>query len=134
MQIGYVFICNDTSFSECMRKKSFRCSSEQTDVAQDLEVNSVIFLFNAEAGILLGPFTAAEEPEDLEKGTWYPSVEKSRFSANIKLTWEKVHELRNATEKVPVLKDIKDCALSDLQTRELLRIMNEAPLYSEPKP
>jgi len=133
MQIGYIFLCDDISMSECTRKQRFSCSGKQVEVARELEVNSVIFLFNAETGTLLGPFTAAESPEELEKGTWYTSVERNRFSGNIKLTWESLHELKNAPEKTPLLKNIKDCALSSFQTQELLRILKEAPLYPESK-
>jgi hypothetical protein len=133
MQIGYIFLCNNISMSECMRSERFSCLGKQVDVARELEVNSVIFLLNAETGTLLGPFTVVEGPEDLEKGTWYTSVERNRFSGNIKLTWERLHELKNAAEKVSFLKNMKDCVLSSLQTQELLRILKEAPLYPESK-
>jgi hypothetical protein len=133
MQKGYVFLCNNPSMTECMRNKRFSCSGKQVKVAQELELNTVIFLFNDETGTLLGPFTVVEGPEDLEKGTWYSSVDEHSFSENIKVEWERLHELKNATDKIPFLKDTKECALSDLQTQELLSTLKDAPLYAESK-
>jgi hypothetical protein len=91
----------------------------------------VIFLLNHETKTLLGPFTVVQGPEDMEKGTWYSSVEENSFSENIKVEWERLHELKNATDKVPFLKEIKECALSDLQTQDLLSTLKNAPLYIE---
>jgi Development and cell death domain len=133
MQTGYVFLCSNASMTECMRNKRFSCSSKQVKVAQELEIDTVIFLLNNETNTLLGPFTVVQGPEDLEKGTWYSSVDEHSFSENIKVEWESLHELKNATDKIPFLKDTKDCSLSDLQTQELLSILKDAPLYTESK-
>jgi hypothetical protein len=133
MQKGYVFLCNGASMTECMRNKRFSCSGTQVKVAQELEINTVIFLLNNETDTLLGPFTVVQGPEDLEKGTWYSSVDERSFSENIKIEWERLHELKNATDKIPFLKDTKDCTLSDLQTQELLSTLKDTPLYAESK-
>ena len=133
MQIGYVFLCNNASMTECMRNKHFSCSGKQVKVYKELEMNAVIFLLNDETKTLLGPFTVVQGPEDLEKGTWYSSMDEHSFSENIKVEWERLHELKNATDKIPFLKDIKECALSDLQTQELLSTLKDAPLYTESK-
>jgi hypothetical protein len=117
--------------TECMRNKRFGCSGTQVDIAKQLEKDGVIFLLNDETGILLGPFTVTQEPGDLVKGAWYSSVETDGFSANIKVEWESLHELQNATEKIPFLKDTKNCGLTTLQTQELLAELNEAPLYQD---
>jgi hypothetical protein len=114
-----------------MRNKHFSCSGKQVKVYKELEMNTVIFLLNDETKTLLGPFTVVKGPEDMEKGTWYSSVEENSFSENIKVEWERLHELKNATDKVPFLKEIKECALSDLQTQELLSTLKNAPLYIE---
>jgi hypothetical protein len=119
--------------TECMRNKRFSCSGKQVNVYKELEMNTIIFLFNNETDTLLGPFTVVQGPEDLEKGTWYSSVEENSFSENIKVEWERLHELKNATDKLPFLKDIKECALTDLQTQELLSTLKDAPLYAESK-
>jgi hypothetical protein len=133
MQAGYVFLCSNASMKECMRNKRFSCSGKQVKVAQELEIDTVVFLLNDETKTLLGPFTVVEGPEDLEKGTWYSSVDEHSFSENIKVEWERLHELKNATDKIPFLKDTKECALSDLQTQELLSTLKDAPLYAESK-
>jgi hypothetical protein len=133
MQTGYVFLCNNASMTECMRNKRFSCSSKQVKVAQELEIDTVIFLLNDETGTLLGPFTVVQGPEDLEKGTWYSSVDEHSFSENIKVEWERLHELKNATDKISFLKDKKECVLSALQTQELLTELRKAPLHSDSK-
>jgi hypothetical protein len=116
-----------------MRNKSFSCSGKQVKVAQELEIDTIIFFLNDETKTLLGPFTVVQGSEDLEKGTWYSSVDEHSFSENIKVKWERLHELKKATDKIPFLKDKKECALSALQTQELLTELEKAPLYSESK-
>jgi hypothetical protein len=116
-----------------MRSKRFSCSDKQVSIAQELETNAVIFLLNDETGTLLGPFTVVKGTEDLEKGTWYSSVDEQSFSENIKVEWERLHELKNATDKIPFLKDKIECALSTLQTQELLAELKKAPLHSGSK-
>jgi Development and cell death domain len=133
MQLGYVFLCNNASMTECMRNKRFSCSGKQVKVYKELEMNTVIFLLNDETKTLLGPFTVVQGPEDLEKGTWYSSVDEHSFSENLKVEWERLHELKNATDKIPFLKDTKECALTDLQIQELLSTLKDAPLYTESK-
>ena len=80
MQSGYVFLCTNSSMTNCMRNKRFSCSGDQVKVAQELDLNTLIFLLNEEDDTLLGPFTVTEGPEDLEKGAWYSSVQENRFS------------------------------------------------------
>jgi len=133
MQTGYVFLCNRAVMSECARNRRFSCSGKQVEAAQELKANTIIFLLNDETGTLMGPFTVAQGPEDLVKGAWYSSVNKESFSGNIKVDWEELHELRNAYEKIPFLKNANECALSVLQTQELLTELEKAPLYSEEK-
>jgi hypothetical protein len=133
MQIGYVFLCNNASMTECMRNKHFSCSGKQVKVYKELEMNTVIFLLNDETKTLLGPFTVVKGPEDMEKGTWYSSIDEHSASENLKVEWERLHELKNATAKIPFLKDIKECALTDFQIQELLSTLKGAPLYAESK-
>ena len=118
---------------ECVRNKRFSCSGKQVKVYKELEMNTVIFLLNDETKTLLGPFTVVQGPEDLEKGTWYSSIDEHSFSENLKVEWERLHELKNATDKIPFLKDIKECALTDFQIQELLSTLKDAPLYTESK-
>ncbi len=101
------------------------------EAAKELKANTIVFLFNSETGTLFGPFTVAQGPEDLVKGAWYSSVNRESFSGNIKVEWEELHELKKAPEKIPFLEKVSDCALSVLQTQELLSQLEKAPLYSE---
>jgi hypothetical protein len=133
MQTGYVFLCSNASMTECMRNKRFSCSGKQVKVAQELKVDTVIFFLNDETKTLLGPFTVVQGSEALEKGTWYSSVDEHSFSENIKVKWERLHELEKATDKIPFLKDKKECALSALQTQELLTKLGKSPLHPDPK-
>ena len=133
MQIGYVFLCNNASMTDCLRNKRFSCSGKQVKVYKELEMNTVIFLLNDETKTLLGPFTVVQGPEDMEKGTWYSSIDEHSASENLKVEWERLHELKNATDKIPFLKEIKECALTDLQIQELLSTLKDAPLYNESK-
>ena len=133
MQIGYIFLCNSASMIDCMRNKRFSCSGKQVNVYKELEMNTVIFLLNDETKTLLGPFTVVQGPEDMEKGTWYSSIDEHSASENLKVEWERLHELKNATDKIPFLKEIKECALTDLQIQELLSTLKDAPLYNESK-
>jgi hypothetical protein len=119
--------------TECMRNKRFSCSGKQVKVYSELEMNTVIFLLNDETKTLLGPFTVVKGPEDMEKGTWYSSIDEHSASENLKVEWERLHELKNATDKIPFLKDIKECALSDFQIQELLSTLKDAPLYTKSK-
>jgi hypothetical protein len=131
MQTGYIFLCNNASMIECIRNKRFSCSGKQVNVYKELDMNTIIFLLNNDTDTFLGPFTVVQGPEDLEKGTWYSSVEENSFSENIKIEWERLHELKNATDKIPFLKETKECALTHLQTQELLSTLKNAPLFTE---
>jgi len=131
MQKGYIFLCNTEAINECLKRKRFSCAYEQSETSR-VDENDIVFLYNDKTMTLVGPFTAGTSAtKDLEKGTWYSSVEKNQFSENIMVTWESVHELKNAPDKAPFLEDIKTCPLSALWTQELLTALKEAPFYSE---
>jgi hypothetical protein len=128
MYVGYVFVCNSTSFKDCVKNKRYTCSSEQVDVAQEIESDAVIFLYVSESNKLVGPFTVADEKRtNLQPGTWTSSIDRSSLSGNIKVEWEKLHELENAQEKFTYLKDLNTCNLSQSQIQEMLDALKEAP-------
>jgi hypothetical protein len=128
MYVGYVFVCNSSSLTNCVKSKKYICSGEQVDVAQDIETDAVVFLYVSEADTLIGPFTVAEGPADLEPGTWASSIDRSSLSENIKVEWEELHELKNAQEKFSFLKEGNTCNLSQSQIQEMLDALKEAPL------
>ncbi len=128
MYVGYVFVCNSTSFKDCVKNKRYTCSSEQVDVAQEIETDAVIFLYISESDKLIGPFTVADEKRtNLQPGTWTSSIDRSSLSGNIKVEWERLHELENAQEKFTFLKDLNTCNLSQSQIQEMLDALKEAP-------
>ena len=128
MYVGYVFVCNSTSYKDCVKNKRYTCSSEQVDVAREIESDAVIFLYVSESDKLIGPFTVADEKRtNLQPGTWTSSIDRSSLSGNIKVEWEKLHELKNAQEKFTFLKDLKICTLSQSQIQEMLDALKEAP-------
>ena len=132
MQTGYVFLCNRAVMSECARNRRFSCSGKQVEAAQELKVNTIIFLFNDETGTLMGPFTVAQGPEDLVKGAWYSSVNERLFPETSKSTGKNC-----MNSKMPLKKyrsrNTNECALSVLQTQELLTEFKKAPSYSDEK-
>lgn len=129
MQTGYIFLCENEAIAECVKSKKFSCSDNQLGSSK-IEENDVVFLFNSKTGTLIGPFTVGQPGEDLEKGGLYSYAQKNRLSQNIMVTWENLHKLDNAADKLPFLKDIKTCPLSALWTQELLDEIVKAPLYA----
>jgi hypothetical protein len=128
MYVGYVFVCNSSSFKDCIKEKRYTCASEQVDVAQEIETDAVIFLYVSESNKLIGPFTVADEKRtNLQPGTWTSSIERNSLSGNIKVEWEDLHELENAQEKFAFLEDLKTCTLSQSQIQEMLDALKEAP-------
>jgi len=128
MYVGYVFVCNSTSFKDCVKNKRYTCSSEQVDIAQEIETGAVIFLHISESNKLIGPFTVVDEKgTNLQPGTWTSSIDRNSLSGNIKIEWEELHELKNAQEKFAFLKDLKTCILSQSQIQEMLDALKEAP-------
>ena len=128
MYVGYIFVCNSTSLNDCVKSKKYACSGEQVNVAQEIETGAVVFLHVLESNKLIGPFTVVDEKRtNLQPGTWTSSIDQSSFSGNIKVEWEELHQMENAQEKFPFLKNAKTCTLSQFQTQELLDALKKAP-------
>jgi len=131
MYKGYIFVCTGHSVAECIKNRVLTCSAKQLPIAKEIEEGSVVFLLNVETNALVGPFTAAEGAKaGLEQGTWGSSIDKKSLSGNIKVEWEALHKLVDASNKIPFLENMKTCALSHFQTQELLAAFKEAPQFS----
>ena len=129
MYVGYIFVCNSASLKKCVKSKRYTCSGEQVNVAQDIETDAVVFLYVSESDTLIGPFTVGDEPHsDLQPGTWSSSIDRRSLSENIKVEWEKLHELKNAQEKLSFLKEANTCSLTQSQIQEMLDTLKEAPV------
>ena len=130
MYSGFVLFCNKDSQADCIRNKMYTCADKETVPTEKVKVGSVIFLYNAEAGTLLGPFTALSEgAETMDAGAWKVDIDDHSASQNVKLEWEELHTLANAAEKLQFLKEPKTCALTTTQTQRGLDLLKQAPLY-----
>lgn len=129
MYDGYVFFCEKSSIQQCLSEKRYMCVGEKAK-PEDLKEGSVIFLYNTDTKVLLGPFTTLSEGDQLDAGAWVENVEEQHMPyEDVKVTWEDLHTIDNASEKLPFLKDPKTCKLTSLQTQRTLDLLREGPLY-----
>ena len=126
MYIGHVFLCDAGALKDCVKRRLFTCSDDNVQIVREMEVGSIVFLLNMVSNTLVGPFTAAgHSGTGLKPGGWREVVD-----AGIRVEWENLHELKNAQDVFPFLKDINTCKLSRLQTQDLLNALKEAPLFN----
>jgi hypothetical protein len=129
MYDGYVFFCEKSSLQQCLSQKRYTCLGEKAK-PEELKAESVIFLYNVEDKTLLGPFTTPRKGDKLDAGTWVEQIEEQHMPyEDIKVTWEDLHILQNAPEKLPFLNDPKTCKLSTRETQRALDLLREGPLY-----
>lgn len=129
MYAGYVFLCDDPSLRQCLNRKLFVCSAD-LEVVDEIGEDSIVFLFNADSGSLVGPFTASgAEETPLEPGTWVEEVDEQSLSSNFRVQWEELHELKEADAKFPFLRTKKVCRLTNVETQNLLNDLRKAPLF-----
>ena len=130
MYDGYIFFCNKTSQQQCLSNKRYTCADEITRPAEEeIKVGSIIFLFNIDDKSLLGPFTALAEEDQLDAGAWAMDVDTHIPSEDLKVTWEDLHIIKNAPEKLPFLKNPKTCKLTSLETQNALDQLKQGELY-----
>ena len=129
MYDGYVLFCNNESQQECLSKKRYTCLENQPKPLEEIKANTVIFLYNTQDKSLVGPFTALPEVDELDAGTWTEYVDKETPYDDIQVTWEDLHILQNAPEKLPFLDDLKTCKLTSDETQRLLNTLKEGQLY-----
>jgi hypothetical protein len=130
MYDGYIFFCNKTSQQQCLSNKRYTCADEKTKPPEEkIKIGSIIFLFNLDDKSLLGPFTALSEDDQLDAGAWALDVDTHIPSEDIKVTWEDLHIIQNAPEKLPFLKEPKTCKLTSLETQNTLDILKQGQLY-----
>ena len=129
MYVGHVFLCDADALKDCVKRRLFTCSGDNVQVVREMEVGSIVFLLNMVSNTLVGPFTAAGHSGiGLKPGGWREVVD-TRTNAGIRVEWEDVHELKNAKDMFPFLKDINVCKLSHFQTQDLLNALKEAPSF-----
>lgn len=126
--IGYLFQCNKTSLKECFQKKLFSCPIDAAKIAQKIGEDSVLFLYDPDSDAVVGPFTVTDTKMDLEPGAWVTDTEHD-FPAKFGVTWEELHEIKNALKEFPFLSERRSCALTETQTQRLLRVLKTAPVF-----
>ena len=130
MYDGYIFFCNKTSQQQCLSNKRYTCADEKTKPAEEkIKIGSIIFLYNIDDKSLLGPFTALAEGDELDAGAWAMDVDTHIPSEDLKVTWEDLHIIQNAPEKLPFLKNPKTCRLTSLETQNALDTLKQGELY-----
>jgi hypothetical protein len=96
---------------------------------EEIKVGSIILLYNTDDKTLLGPFSALAEGDELDAGAWAIDVDEHIPSEDIKVTWEDLHIIQNAPEKLPFLKNPKTCKLTSLETQNALDTLKQGELY-----
>ena len=134
MYDGYIFFCNKTTQQQCLSDKRYTCSDEKTKPPEEeIKIGSIIFLYNIDEKTLLGPFTALPKGEELDAGAWSMSVDSHIPSEDLKVTWEDLHIIHNAPEKLPFLKNPKTCKLTSLEIQNALDTLRQGELYLHAK-
>ena len=67
----------------------------------------MVFLYNTDDKSLVGPFTTLPEGDELDAGAWVENEEHQYPYDDIKVTWEDLHIIQKAPEKLPFLTDLK---------------------------
>jgi hypothetical protein len=130
MYDGYIFFCTKESQQKCLSNKRYTCADELTKPPEEqIKMGSIIFLFNVGDKSLLGPFTALAEGDQLDAGAWAMDVDTHIPSEDLKVTWEDLHIIQNAPEKLPFLKETKTCKLTSLETQNTLDTLKQGELY-----
>jgi hypothetical protein len=134
MYDGYIFFCNKTSQQQCLSNKRYTCADEKTKPSEEqIKIGSIVFLYNIDDKSLLGPFTALPESDELDAGAWAMDVEIHIPSEDLKVTWEDLHLIQNAPEKLPFLNEPKTCKLTSVQTQRTLDMLKQGELYLNTK-
>jgi hypothetical protein len=134
MYDGYVFFCTKESQQQCLSNKRYTCADEKTrPKEEEIKIGSIIFLFNLDDKSLLGPFTALAEGDELDAGAWALDVDTHIPSEDLKVTWEELHIIQNAPEKLSFLKNPKTCKLTSIETQNALDQLKQGELYIKEK-
>ena len=129
MYDGYVLFCNKVSQQQCLSRKRYTCAEKESKPLKEIKAGAVIFLYNTDDKSLVGPFTTLPEGDELDAGAWVENEEHQYPYDDIKVTWEDLHIIQNAPEKLPFLTDPKTCKLSTGQTQRVLDLLKDGPLY-----
>ncbi len=108
----------------------YTCADQKTKPTDKIVPGTIVVLYNTDDKTLLGPFTALEEGGGaLDSGAWAMSIDEHSASENVNVTWEDLHIIDNAPDKLPFLNDPKTCALTALQTQRILDLLGQGKPY-----
>ena len=134
MYDGYIFLCSKESQQQCLSNKHYTCADGKTKPTEEqIKIGSIVFLYNIDDKSLLGPFTALPEGDELDAGAWAMDVDTHIPSEDLKVTWEDLHIIQNAPEKLQFLNDPKTCKLTSMQTQRTLDMLKQGELYLNTK-
>jgi hypothetical protein len=132
MNTGYVLFCGQVTFDQCLSKRLYSCSDQHKDEVATIKRGSVLFIYNTQTDLLVGPFTAANEgATHIERGTWHSTINVHSASENIQLEWEDLHVIAQASDKFSFLKHPDKCEVPPIWTQELLDELAASPRFVE---
>ncbi len=134
MYSGVMLFCDKTSQQQCLSRRIYSCADKKTKPEDKILPGTLVFLFNTEDKTLLGPFTSLKEGGgELDSGAWAMDIDEHSASENVKVTWENLHVIDNAPDKLPFLRNPKKCSLTSLQTQRILELLRDGKPYLEVK-
>ena len=69
----------------------------------------------------------------MDSGAWAMDIDERIPSEDVKVTWEELHIIDNASDQLPFLKDPKTCAITALQTQRILDLLRQGKPYIDVK-
>ncbi len=134
MYSGIVLFCDKTSQQKCLNRRLYSCADQKTKPDDKILPGTIVFLYNTEDKTLLGPFTSLEAGGGaLDSGAWAMDIDEHSASENVRVTWENLHVIDNAPDKLPFLRNPKKCSLTALQTQRILDLLRAGKPYLEVK-
>jgi hypothetical protein len=134
MYSGVMLFCDKTSQQQCLSRRIYSCADKKTKPEDKILPGTLVFLFNTEDKTLLGPFTSLKEGGGaLDSGAWAMDIDEHSASENVTVTWEELHVIDNAPDKLPFLRNPKKCSLTSLQTQRILELLRDGKSYLEVK-
>ena len=84
-----MFVCTDQTETECLERMLFGApQSRLPEMKQQIKVGSTVFLYNKEAKVVMGPYSATVEPGwklAMEEGAWSSVGKGSGFPAQVRV-------------------------------------------------
>ena len=112
------FVCSSETEAECFQGALFGDTMKFWDEVKEIKRGDALFLYNIDTDVLFGPFEAESDGGlNIEPDAW-----GGRFPAQVRVGWEAISLIRNASTKFSFLK-IVSIKLSEEHGRELLKAL-----------